>query len=158
MLENLKQWVFERAIRKQKPRQPRLRNYNSMRNVLVLYKESDGKGASIERLQKQLIADGKEVTLFGLSEQTKVNFFECPPKQMVADLQRIHYDLLIDLTLEPCRPMHYLALYASADCKAGLELTHGIHDFMIAVSRQVTPTFLFDQILHYLKMINSKLI
>lgn len=155
MLENLKQWVLERAIRKQKPRQPRLRNYDSMRNVLVLYKESTGKEA-IERLKKLLVADGKEVTLFSFSEQTDVNFFEKPSKVVIADLQKIHYDLLIDLTLEPCRPMHYLALYASADCKAGLELTHGILDFMIAVSQQVTTTFLFEQILRYLKIINKQ--
>ncbi len=155
MFENLKQWVLERAIRKQKPRQPRLRNYDSMRNVLVLYKESTGKEA-IERLKKLLVADGKEVTLFSFSEQTEVNFFEKPSKVVIADLQKIHYDLLIDLTLEPCRPMHYLALYASADCKAGLELTHGILDFMIAVSQQVTTTFLFEQILRYLKIINKQ--
>lgn len=155
MLENLKQSVLERAIRKQKPRQPRLRNYDSMRNVLVLYKESTGKEA-IERLKKLLVADGKEVTLFSFGEQTEVNFFEKPSKVVIANLQRVHYDLLIDLTLEPCRPMHYLALYASADCKAGLELTHGILDFMIAASQQITPDFLFEQILRYLKMINSK--
>ncbi len=155
MLENLKQWVLERAIRKQKPRQPRLRNYDSMRNVLVLYKESAGKEA-IERLKKQLVADGKEVTLFSFSEQTEINFFEKPSKVVIAHLQTVHYDLLIDLTLEPCRPMHYLALYASADCKAGLELTHGILDFMIAVSQPITPVFLFEQIIRYLKMINKQ--
>ncbi len=155
MLENLKQWVLERAIRKQKPRQPRLRNYDSMRNVLVLYKEQEGRRGTIERLKKQLIADGKEVTFFGFSEQTEVNFLEKPSKVVITDLQKVHYDLLIDLALEPCRPMHYLALYASADCKAGLELTHGILDFMIAVSRQITPDFLFEQILRYLKIINA---
>lgn len=156
MLENLKQWVLERAIRKQQPRQPRLRNYDSMRNMLVLYKESVGK-ETIEQLKKQLIADGKEVTLFSFSEQTEINFFEKPSKVVIADLQKVHYDLLIDLTIEPCRPMHYLALYAGADCKAGLEITHGILDFMIAVSQPITPVFLFEQIIRYLKMINSKL-
>lgn len=156
MLDKLKDWLLQRAIRKQNPRQARLRNYKDIRNVLLLYKaDPTGLNADILRIKETLTKEGKEVTLFTLDLDKEVNLFDYPNKTKVLDLQQVNYDLLIDLTLEPCRPLHYAALYARADCKAGLELTHGILDFMIAVTKQVNASFLYEQIIRYLKIINS---
>lgn len=158
MLDNLKDWLLQRAIRKQNPRQARLRNYKDIRNVLLIYKnEPASLNAEILHIKDTLVKEGKEVTLFTLDLDKETTFLGRPKQAKVLELQQVNYDLLIDLTLEPCRPLHYLALYARADCKAGLELTHGILDFMIAVSKQVNASFLYEQIIRYLRIINSTL-
>ena len=72
--------------------------------------------------------------------------------------------MLIDLTLRPIRALRYLAMYADADFKVGLNLGEGIHDMLIAmpadVNEQGEPmpveaNALFEQIMKYLTTIKS---
>ena len=173
MLDKLKDRVLNCAIRKQSPRKVLFQNYKDIKTVLVLY-ESDfqEQNAVIKRLRDELVHDGKEVVLLGYADKKniislvlpisriigrkQVNLFEKPTEEVIQFMQQNQYDLLLDLTLHPCRPLHYAALYARAAFKTGLDMTKGIHDFMIATHEQSSPVFLFEQIIRYLKMINSK--
>ncbi len=173
MFDKLKDWTLRRAIRKQAPRQVLFQNYQDIKTVLIVY-ESDvtEQNAIIKRLRDDLIKDGKDVALLGYADKKEIvslvlpksriigkknlSFFDKPSEEVIQYMQQSHYDLLLDLTMRPCRPLHYLALYARADFKAGLDMTKGILDFMISTSEQNSPVFLFEQIIRYLKMINSK--
>ncbi len=173
MFEKLKDWTLRRAIRKQAPRQVLFLNYQDIKTVLIVY-ESDGTGQNtvIKRLRDDLVKDGKDVALLGYVDKKDITslvspesriigkkdltWLDKPNEEVILFMQQSHYDLLLDLTMRPCRPLHYLALNARADFKAGLDMTKGILDFMISTTEQSSPIFLFEQIVRYLKMINSK--
>ena len=173
MFEKLKDWTLSRAIRKQAPRQVLFLNYQDIKTVLIVY-ESDGTGQNtvIKRLRDDLAKDGKDVALLGYVDKKDITslvspesriigkkdltWLDKPNEEVILFMQQSHYDLLLDLTMRPCRPLHYLALNARADFKAGLDMTKGILDFMISTTEQSSPIFLFEQIVRYLKMINSK--
>lgn len=173
MFNNLKNWALHRAIRKKAPRQVLFRNYEDIKSILVIY-ESDytEQNAVIKRLRDELVRDGKEVSLLGyvnkrdvlslvlpksrIIGRKQVGWLDKPSLDVIQFMQQNHYDLLLDLTMNVCRPLQYLALYAPADFKAGMNISSGILDFMIDTSEQGSPVFLFEQIIRYLKMINSK--
>ena len=76
----------------------------------------------------------------------------------------VYYDLLIDLTTHPMLPLRYLAMYADADFKVGLNLGEGIHDMLLSLpdltpeqgeELSVEATWLYDQIMKYLTTIKS---
>ena len=68
---------------------------------------------------------------------------------------------MIDLTTRPLLPLRYIAMYANADFKVGLNLGEGIHDMLISIpdldTEQAKPeaSWLFDQIMRYLTTIKS---
>lgn len=174
MFDKIKDWALKRAIHQQAPRQVLFRNYQDIKTILVIY-ESDytEQNAVIKRLRETLEKEGKDVSLLGYADKKDVlslvlpksriigrkqlTLLGKPSEEVLLYMQQAHYDLLLDLTMRPCRPLHYLALNARADFKAGLDMTKDILDFMISTSEQNSPVFLFEQIIRYLKMINSQL-
>jgi hypothetical protein len=92
------------------------------------------------------------------------NLLGKPRDYVLTDLQAEHYDLLIDLTTQPCLPLRYLAMYADADFKVGLNLGEGIHDMLLSLpdftpeqgdEAGIEATWLYDQIMRYLTSIRS---
>jgi len=92
------------------------------------------------------------------------NFFGKPHSYVISDLQAEHYDLLIDLTPHPILALRYLAMYAIADFKVGLNLGEGLHDMLISLpdfnpeqgeEAEIEASWLYHQIMSYLTTIKS---
>ena len=98
---------------------------------------------------------------FRVLGQKDLDLLHRPKKQLLQELQRMHFDLVIDLTTDfETLPLRYINLYANADFrtgKAGYAEPY-IHDFMIDLPEENAndTSRLFDQIIHYLKIIQSK--
>ena len=170
---NIKEKIFEYYSRKQPKPHAIFPKYEDVRSVLVLY-ESDytEKNVVIKAIRDELLAQDKDVVLWGYCDKKEIsslilpqsrimgrrdlNILGVPKKEVVSDLQKRAYDLLIDLTQQPCLPLRYIALYARAEFRAGLNMEGAKHDLLISTSPQDTPKFLFDQIVKYLKMIQTK--
>lgn len=175
---NIKETIF-RFIAKRQQKQPRqavYRDYQSVQSVLILF-ESEVRELNVQAkaLVKQLQADGKEVTAWGYIDRKKAtsgvlanyrvlgqsdyNLWGLPNENERQDLLAQHYDLLIDLNTHHLLPLRYLALYADADFKAGLQTEKPwLADFMISITDEdqlENPAFLFDQIIYYLKTVKS---
>ena len=170
---NIKERIFEYRLRKQPARQAVFPKYENVRSVLVLY-ESDlsEKNADVKAIRDELLLQDKDVVLWGFCDKKEIvslilpqsrimgrrdlNLLGAPKEEVVKDLQKRQYDLLIDLTQKPCLPLRYISLYARADFRAGLNMEGARNDMLIQMKPQETPRFLFEQIEKYLKMIQAK--
>jgi len=124
-----------------------------------------------ETIRKKLLADDKDVVLLGYAPKKEIqspilpqsrimglkdhNLLDIPRSELVESLQRRQYDMLIDLTQTPILPLQYMSMYARADFKTGMQRENGLLDFMIQTEPQDSPLFLFDQIIYFLKHIQS---
>ncbi len=176
----LKEYIFDYIQDHQSERQPRFPHFNQPLDVLVIF-ESDQieRNDAIKSIQQDLRRRGMNTTQWGyvakkakditspVLPQSRIigledyNLFGKLKEETIHDLRANHYDLLLDLTTHHCLPLHYLALYADADFKVGLNLCEGIHDMMIAPPDLDTElarpevTWLYDLMIQYLTMIKS---
>ena len=177
----LKDKIFDYLQDKQTERHPRFPHLDKPLKVLVIY-ESDmlERNDSIKSIRHDLLHRGKDVSLWGFVAKKEIttqpmpqnrilglqdyNFWGKPTPEVLEDLTADHYDLLIDLTTRPCLSLRYLAMFADADFKVGLNMGEGIHDMLISLpnfnpeqSDEYHPeaTFLYDQIIKYLTAIRS---
>lgn len=174
MFEKLQEMIW-RFVQKRKPRVATYHSYKTAHRILLLF-ESDRleRNIQIKTLIKELQADGKEVTAWGFVQEKKMaesavlrdyrvlarqdfNKFFYPQDNEVQDLQREHFDLLIDLNVKNLLPLRYLNLLTNVDFRAGrqTEMPY-LNDFMLAVGDDTDPAYLFDQLIHYLKNVESK--
>lgn len=173
-MKKLYNFIFS-YIQKRRPRQAHsFPNWNKVISVLILF-ESDitEKNLNIKQLVKELQQEGKEVTAWGYVDnktaisgilrdyrvlaQKDTNLLGQPKEMHLKDFERLHFDVVIDLSLHDCLPLRYLMLYADADFKAGRQTAEPyMADFMVVNNDNEDPAFLFDQILHYLHNIESK--
>ena len=136
----------------------------------------------IHRIIQQLTLEGKKVTAWGFLHKKEsvtpvdpdfkillpkdFGLFHKPKKQLLKELLNQEYDLLIDLTTENLIYLDYIVLYARASCKSGIQKQKvNFYDFSIDMDAYLTennmqaddlnPTFIFDQIIFYLKNIHS---
>lgn len=112
-----------------------------------------------------------------LAEQD-FTFWGLPQEGPKADIEREEFDILIDLNVSQLRPLRYLSIYANADFRCGIQTPEPyLSDFMIDLSRveapeaapelaenktaaevvesSINPAYLFDQIIHYLKLVEE---
>ena len=177
----LKQKIFNYLLKKQPERQPRFPHLDQPLKVFVLY-ESDvlERNDAIKTIRQDLLRRQMDVTMWGYVEKKDIqtlilpqsrilgvddyNFLGKPRDYVLSDLKAEHYDLLIDLTTRPLLPLRYLAMYADADFKAGLNLGEGIHDMLLSLpdlspeqgeNVKIEASWLFDQIMRYLTTIRS---
>ena len=174
----LKQKIFEHVLHKQPVREPRFPHFEQPMKILIIY-ESDllERNDAIKAIRQDLLRQQMDTTMWGFAPKKEVttlilpqsriiglndyNLFGKPRSYVLEDLQREHYDMLLDLTTQPCLPLRYLAMYANADFKVGLNLGEGVHDMLISLpdlnTEHAKPeaTWLFDQITNYLTMIHS---
>lgn len=110
-----------------------------------------------------------------LAEQD-FNFWGIPQEGPKADIEREEFDLLIDLNVSQLRPLKYISMYARAGFRCGMQTPAPyLSDFMIdlshveapeaapelaenktaaeVVTSSINPAYLFDQIVHYLKLV-----
>lgn len=175
---NIKEYIFNYRLKKQPARQAIFPNYDDIRSIIILF-ESDyqEKNAVIKGIRDELLAQDKDVVLWGFCAKKDIqsfilpqsrimglrdlNIFGCPKQEVLVDLDKRQYDLLLDLTQHPNLPLRYVAMFARASFKAGLQFqpnmqSDGIHDFLIQTDPQDTPHFLYTQIIRYLQMISPK--
>lgn len=177
----LKEKIFEYLQERQPERTPRFPHFDKPLNVLVIY-ESDliERNDAIKTIQQDLRRKGMDVTFWGfvpkkskeitspILPQSRIigfdeyNLFGKPKEEVLEALQARKYHLLLDLTTHYCMQLRYLAMYARADCKVGLNLGEGLHDMLIAPpdldAEKARPeiTWLYNLMVQYLTMIQSK--
>ena len=165
--------IFNYYRRKQHVSQHTFPKWDKVQSVLLLF-ESDltEKNLQIKQLVKELQQEGKDVTAWGyvdsknaisailrdyrILSRRDTNLFNKPKDAHLKDLKRMHFDLVIDLSLHDVLPIRYLMLYADADFKTGRQTDEPyLSDFMVMVGDNDNPAFLYDQVLYYLKNIKS---
>lgn len=178
---NLKQYIFDYIHGHNKAREPRFPHFDQPLSVLVLY-ESDmlEHNDSIKSIQQDLRRRGMNVTAWGyvakkakeitspILPQSRIvgpddyNLLGKPKQDLIDDLRATRYNLLLDLTNHEMLPLRYLAMYADADFKAGLNLGEDVHDMLIAPpnldTEQARPEvqWLYDTLIQYISTIKSK--
>lgn len=172
IIENIKELIFKQ-VQKRHPHTPRYQSYRSAQRILILF-ESDllERNMQIKALIRQLKDDGKDVTAWGYVAKKKVEsavlrdyrvlgmedftYWGLPKDYERADIARERFDILLDLNTNDLLPLRYLSVYAQADFKAGVEREEPyLSDFMINTQGDNNPAFLFDQILHYIKQVET---
>jgi len=110
---------------------------------------------------------------FRILNNDQTDFFRKPLVSYINELENHEYDLLIDLTLKPLIPIQYIAMYTKATFKIGIHKSDlNIYDFVMDVESLMSPvektendepaeilvdeTYVYDQIIFYLKSIQSK--
>lgn len=178
---SLKQYIFDYLRKRVPARSPRFPHMDSPLKVLVIY-ESDvlERNDALKAIRQDLLRRQMDVTMWGFVEKKEItslvlpqsrilgladySLFGKPRDYVLKDLQAEHYDLLIDLTTRALLPLRYIALYADADFKAGLNLGDGIHDMLISLpnftpeqseAAQLETSWLYEQIMNYLTTIKS---
>lgn len=178
----LKQKIFDYLQSKQPERQTRFPHVDRPLKVLLIY-ESDvlERNDRIKAIRQDLLRRQMDVTMWGFVEKKEIqtlilpqsrilgladyNLLGKPRDYVLNDLKAEHYDLLIDLSTRILLPLCYIAMFADADFKVGLNLSEGIHDMLIAlpaaetdeqgVPAPVDADALYEQIMKYLTMIKS---
>lgn len=178
---SIKQRIFDYLLKKQPAREPRFPHMDKPLKMLIIY-ESDvlERNDAIKSIRQDLLRRNMDVTMWGYVAKKEIltlilpqsrilglndyNWFGKPIESVLNDLKAEHYDILVDLTTKPNLPLRYLAMYAEADFKVGLNLGEGIHDMLLSLpdipaeqeeSVAVEATWLYNQIMQYLTSIKS---
>ncbi len=189
MFKKIKNNIFRKRAQKflsVTPREHRFVSYDKAQKVLLLF-ESDyaEKNPAIRKIVLSLQEDGKKVTAWGFVDKKETqtvilpdfqilhhkqtDSFGKPDSSLINQLQEMKFDLLIDLSLRTLLPLQYLAMYATASCKAGIRHTDlPLYDFILDLEKKtpstetskteenpVDETYLFNQIIFYLKSIQT---
>ena len=180
-MRKFKQYIFDYLRKKQPDREPRFPHLDRPLKILLIY-ESDvlERNDAIKTIRQDLLRRQMDVTMWGYVEKKEIltlilpqsrilgtgdyNFFGKPRDYVLSDLTAEHYDLLIDLTTRPLLALRYIAMYANADFKVGLNLGEGIHDMLISLpdftpeqgdEAELEASWLYDQLMRYLTTIKS---
>jgi hypothetical protein len=143
------------------------------------------KNQAIHKIIEQMRKDGKKVTAWGFLNKKEIetaifpdfrilhhkqtDSFHKPLDSYINELKFVEYDLLIDLSVNSVIPLEYLVLYANASFKTGTRKTIiAVYDFVLDVDKvpasgessetvqtQVDETYLYNQIIFYLKSIQT---
>lgn len=178
---SLKQYIFDYLRKKMPERETRFPHLDQPLKILIIY-ESDvlERNDSIKSIRQDLLRRQMDVTMWGYVEKKEIltlilpqsrilgtgdyNFFGKPRDYVLNDLKAEHFDLLIDLTTRPLLPLRYIAMYADADFKVGLNLGEGVHDMLISLpdftpeqgdEAELEASWLYDQLMRYLTTIRS---
>lgn len=177
----IKQYIFDYLRKKMPERNPRFPHLDEPLKIMLIY-ESDvlERNDNIKSIRQDLLRRQMDITMWGFVEKKEItslvlpqsrilgladyNILGKPKEYVLKDLVAEHYDLLIDLTTRPLLPLRYLAMYADADFKVGLNLGEGVHDMLISLpdftpeqgdEAEIEASWLFNQIMQYLTTIKS---
>lgn len=153
--------------------------------LLLFESDFSERNPVIRKIIYSLQQDGKKVSAWGYVNKKEVttsilpdfrilhhkqtDFFQKPLISYVNELEGQEFDLLIDLSIKPLLPLIYIAMYARAFCKISIhKIDLPVYDFVLDIDSHVilpetpesdaTPvdeTYLFDQIIFYLKSIQT---
>lgn len=159
-------------------------NYTQAKTILLIFESNySEKNSETKRIIESLIADGKKVVAIGYVNKKNcisatypeykvlcnkdLVLFQKPNQQILQDLLFYEYDLLIDITTKSLLPLEYIVFFARAKCKAGMQKNNlNLYDFVLDIQHHLIEnelqiddlkfSYLYDQILFYLKNIQSK--
>lgn len=170
---NLKEYIFNYRLKRHLKGNTLFPKLHRVRTVLLLF-ESDimEKNLRIKQLQKELSAQGKEVTAWGYVDRKDgqtailpayrvlcrkdINLIGCPKTECLNQLRKQHFDLVIDLSLRSVLPLRYLLMEARTDFRAGRQTEEPyLSDLMITLQEKNDETYLLQQIMHYLNNIQT---
>ncbi len=185
MFEKINSFIFNRRAKsflQNNPREKRFVNYENAKTILLLF-ESDysEKNPRIRRIIKSLINDGKKVMAWGFIDKKEIttailpdfrilhhkdtDFFAKPLSTFLNELAELHFDLLLDLTMNEVIPLQYVSLYSNVYCKTGIKKSFPNHDFVVDISGvndndaenpiELDATYIYEQIIFYLKKIQT---
>ena len=180
-MHKIKQFIFEYLRKRMPERETRFPHLDQPLKIMLIY-ESDvlERNDAIKSIRQELLRKQMDVTMWGYVEKKEIstlilpqsrilglssyNFFGKPQDDVLRDLQAEHYDLLIDLTTRPLLALRYLAMYANADFKVGLNLGEGLHDMLISLpdftpdqgeKAAIEASWLYNEIMKYITTIKS---
>ena len=179
-------YVLKKRIQKQLKnnlRNKQFVNYDKARTILLLFESNySEKNPETKRIIQSLTADGKKVTAWGFVEKKHITspaypeyrilhpkdlgFFKKPNDQLIHELLRTEYDLLIDISTKRFVALDYIVLYANAKCKTGMKKNNfNLYDLAMDIEAHLAEkeiqvddldySFLFNQLLFYLKSIQT---
>lgn len=159
-------------------------NYTQAKTILLIFESNfSEKNSETKKIIESLIADGKKVIAIGYVCKKKclsatypeyrvlckkdLTLFQKPNQDILQYLLSCEFDLLIDITKNRFIPLEYIVLYANAKCKAGMQKDNlKLYDFAVDIQHHLAEneipmedlefSFLYNQILFYLKKIQSK--
>lgn len=159
-------------------------NYDKAQTILLLFENSVAEeNVAVKKIIQLLQKDGKKVTAWGYTDKKEIKSpasdayrilnpkdfrtFQKPVNHLLQELISTEYDLLIDISTEKLIPIDYLIFYANAKCKTGIKKNDiSFYDFVIDMDSYLLENkmqkedldyaFLFNQILFYLKSIQTK--
>ena len=158
MIDN---WLFKYTKKRQPLREVLMPNYSKVRSIAVVYEQGiDDKATAL--LVKRLERDGAMVEVVGYEPKKDFNFFSRVREQAMQSLPTQRFDLLLDLSTHYYLGTQYILMAIDATFKAGLRFPdipeqdqQGILDMMVSLPDNPTPEDIAEQVIHFLKMINS---
>ncbi|NLA24691.1 MAG: hypothetical protein GX879_06965 [Bacteroidales bacterium] len=152
-------------------------NYYEMGKIGIIYdatKEENVK--AIKNIVSQIKAENKEVTSFGFVNSkefesyhtqpqdfhffklTDLNWYQMPISDEILEFCNTEFGVLIDLTTDFCLPLRFVLNKSKALLKLGMYSEENVdyYDISIDISSDPQINFLFEQSMHYLKMINKR--
>lgn len=160
MLKRIKQYFFDRAVKKATARVSHYRSWESIRTILVLF-ESDlqEKNTEARAFLKMLQNEGKRVVAccyvdkkvaetatldnYVVLDRKKCNWLDKPIDTMVGNLLDEKFDVVMDMTEYDVMPLQYMLLWAKCDFRCGRsrgEVGNKIYDFVIEMpERPIDP-------------------
>lgn len=157
-------------------REKRVIGYENIKSIVLLFHSTEPKiPAGIDRLTQALSQDFKKVyqviyypgdlknLQFGPHEKRvivgskEVNFLFLPNKQAIDSFKDISADYLLDLNIEDCFPLIYLAGLSDAKLKLGKHSDLRLPYFDVLINEETDNQLEFIQhMLHYLKILNPQ--
>ena len=145
--------------------------FDQVKFILVLYEAKDAEHvkANLAKLGKEkkrvstcvflnkgLTPDSFEANLM-IREQGDLNFWGIPSKEVINQCLAHEADLLVNLCGPDCHVLHYLSLNHPCTFKAGINYSdQGWYDLALSATEQGDLSFLFDQLLFYLRSIRAE--
>ena len=160
-MNKLNTWIYRYNKRKQPLREVLMPNYSKVRSIAVVYEQGiDDKATALH--VKRLERDGAMVEVIGYAPKQDFNFFGRVREQAMQSLPTQRFDLLLDLSTHYYLGTQYIVMAIDATFKAGLRFPdvpeqdqQGILDMMVNLPDNPTPEDIAEQVIHFLKMINS---
>ncbi|MDR0507655.1 MAG: hypothetical protein LBH32_12700 [Dysgonamonadaceae bacterium] len=167
---------IKKTLKKNESRQKIFRNLKKIRTILVLldtedYEEVDVFIDHLERMGKKVISyayknkkdeyDYSETPYIIIDHREISGIFKNKLEKIVAEVKKMHYDALFDMTIRKTPAIEYVAASANAYLKVGCKKNcQQIYDFTICpIKNSNEDSFntreLGKQILHYLSTIRS---
>lgn len=136
-------------------------NYSRVRSAVLVFEQSSDTTAHA-MLAKRLERDGMMVEVVGYEPQKDFNYFGRVREQAMQSLPTQRFDLLIDLSTHYFYGTQYILMAIDATFKAGMRFPdvpeqdqQGILNMMVCLPDNPTPEDIAEQVIHFLKMINS---
>ena len=178
-----------KKIKKTKSIETRFVSYQQAKKILILYEYNwQYKDQDIHNLCAQLTNDGKIVDYCNYDETKKTIYFstrnenlnepigrfKIPSENIVAQVSKTEYDIIIDLSMNKSLPLQYVMLYTKTSFRVGCRQSCSSDlDFIVEVSQESAESgetkeqdvenklieltkITFQTIIHYLKTIKSK--